>query len=165
VPDVTTEVLEPLSLGYGARELITVASPAAGANVTVKVSKGEAWRLLAVVATLVTDANAANRWLELDYQTDAGLVYCRNGGAPIVTASTTVNFCWKIDQGTSDFASSGSDLTPIIYPLADFLIPRGDAISLVLGNKQATDQLSAIRILVEELVEGPRGYPVGRHPR
>ena len=162
--ETTVDLLDALSYGYGARELITVTSPAAGANASLKVSKAGAYRLLSVVCTLATDANVANRWVELDYQTDDGRVYCRNGGAPIITASTTVNVCWKLGVGNSDFASSGSDYTPIVYPLGSFPIPQGDALAIVVGNKQAGDQLSAIRFYLEEIVEGPRGYRVGRQP-
>lgn len=130
-------------------DTIRVADPAANANVTISVSSF-AWVPRVIVFSLTTDANAANRIVQVTYTTDDGFVFCRNGAGVLVTASTSgLTFCGKASQGVSDFSSSGSDLTPVYFPLEPLRLEPGSQVRIVVGNKQAADQLSAIALTVD----------------
>ena len=65
--DVTTGLLQPFGWGLGYPDWIDPASPAAGANFVHTVGGSHYERLIAATATVTTDANAANRFVSLDY--------------------------------------------------------------------------------------------------
>jgi hypothetical protein len=142
-------------------DYIDVASPAAGANASFSVGGQNYLRVLAATATLTTDANAANRFLSLDYINARGVTYVRNAAGLVVTASTTNQaFHWNIDRGVAEWAAN----TPVLAPLLSLFLDPGMTVQFTVDNKQVGDQLSAIRLVVEKIQTGPEGYPLGPAP-
>lgn len=161
-PEVTAGLLEPFAYGRGYLERVAPAQPAAGAGFTYSVAGGFYARVLAVLCQLTTDATAANRWVEARVTDADGTVWERFGAGVLIPASTTVQLAWSDERGESEWATAGADASPIYMPLpARFLQPT-EQLRVAVGNVQAGDQLSAVRISVERFPEGPRGYKEGR---
>lgn len=123
-------------------------NPAAGANATIAVSS-YAYVPRAIVFRLVSDANAANRIVEVRYTTDDGYAFCRNGPGRFQVASETTDYCGKNHQAFSDWTSSGASFTPVYFPLEPLRLEPGTQVRIVVGGIQATDQLSAIALTVD----------------
>lgn len=100
--------------------------------------------------TLVTDANVANRIVTVDFITGDAVTAVSNGPGLLVTASTTVSFMGKNHQGVSDWTSSGTDLTPVYFPVEPIMLPGPWSVKITVGNIQVGDQLSAIRLLFDQ---------------
>lgn len=100
--------------------------------------------------SLVTDANVANRIVTVDYADGNNNVVVSNGPGLLVTASDTVTFMGKTNMGFSDWTSSGSDRTPIYFPVEPLMLPGTWRVQINVANKQATDQLSAIRMMFDQ---------------
>lgn len=161
-PEVTAGLLEPFAYGRGYLERTAPANPAAGAGFTYSVAGGFYARVLAIACQLVTDGTAANRWIEARVTDADGTVWERFGAGVLIPASTTVQLAWSDERGESEWASAGADATPIYMPLpARFLQPT-EQLRVAIGNVQAGDQLSSVRLSVERFPEGRRGYSEGR---
>lgn len=160
----TVGLMQPFAYAEGYQEIVTGANPGANTNFDQKVEGRFVSRLLGCVVQLVTDANVANRWLELDFVDSDGNIFTRNGAGVFVTASSTVQFDFNVDRGANDWANSGSDFTPVFAMLANrFLLPT-QRVQLNLGNKQAGDAMTKIILTFERFPTGPRGFPLGRSP-
>jgi len=160
--ETSAGLLEPFGYGRGFHDRILGVQPAAGANFARSLESQYATRVLAVNCQLVTGAAVANRWVELRFTDSDGGVWDRAGAGVFVLASSTVQLVWQIGRGSADFASGGADTTPIYAPLNDVFLAGSDQVRIVVGNIQAADQLSAIRLTVERFPTGRRGYPEGR---
>jgi hypothetical protein len=133
--------------GYrGDQDFVIPVTPAAGANASFT-SAGQDWlRLVSCIATLTTDANAADRFVSLDYIDGRGTKYLRNAAPVFITASTTGQvFQWDRHRTVSEWNTD----TMVFAPLASLWLPPGWTIQVTVDSKQAGDQLSAIGFLVE----------------
>jgi hypothetical protein len=105
---------------------------------------------------LVTDANAADRQVQLQYRDEADNVYYIS--APPVTwpASETHDHSFSAWTGQADWTTT----LPTVVPLAPLLLQPGHDFAIVVNNIQATDALSRIRFVVEKFYPpDPDDYP------
>lgn len=156
-PQGTRGLVEPFGYGKAWDEIVPGASPAAGANFSLKVPGQYSSRVLSAVFTLVTDANAGDRAVTLDFATPEGLVWSKNGIAVVVPASKTAVFSGQIDRSHGEQATG----TAYFFPISDLFIDPGNLIQINVAGKQATDQLSSITFVLERFPTGSRGYPEG----
>ena len=143
---------------YGAAipQIIEGTAPGANTNFALSLDSRFVWRFVGVKFSLTTDANAANRIVTFDYADGNGTVFMRNGAGVIVTASTTaLVFQGKAHQGTSDFTSSGSDLSTIFFPIEPVYLVGSQQVQINVVNKQAGDTLTAIRLFAEQYTNRP----------
>jgi hypothetical protein len=163
-PPVTAGLLQPFAYGAGYQELVLGTSPGANTNFSLGIAGTAVSRLVGAVVTVTADANVANRWLELDFADSDGTIWTRNGAGVFVTASSVVNFDFDIGRGANDWRNSGADYTPVFCMLANrYLLPT-QRVQLNLGNKQAGDTLTGIRLTFERFPTGARGFELGRVP-
>lgn len=153
----TRGLTQEFGYGRGYEEIVKGTTPAAGANFIYKIEGQYSSRLLSIVFTFVADANAANRAITVDYCNPDAVVWASNGYGAVITASTTQIHSGLIDRGVSEWAAG----TTVFFPLTDLFIDPGNSIRINVGSKQATDQLSAISMVLERFPTGPRGYPEG----
>ena len=159
--DTTAGLLYGLGYGAGSTSVVSVASPAAGANATYKIEGGRAARLLSARASLTTDASVANRFLSVDYINGRDQTYCRNAAGVVVTASTTgQTFEWNAARTVAEWAEN----TPVFAPLLPAFLMPGDYVQFTMDNKQATDQLSGLVLYLEVYEIGDHGYELGAVP-
>lgn len=133
-------MVELLAAEHGWIEAVQGTSPAAGAQYTYTEEAPFLGRLVAVMFTLVTDANAASRGVSVDYIGAGGVTFCRNGTQYLVTASTTARFCFTASRGLGE-ASTNND---VFGPLQALTLEPSQQVKISVANIQVTDQLSAI---------------------
>lgn len=141
----TPHIDQPPLLRYGFPFLTTETAPAAGASFTTSVVGNYQERLLTVWVRLVTDGNAANREVVLEFQDGSGNTYAMCGAATTVPASSTYDYSFSVWQGTDTFPVN----TGILVPLAPIIQLPTYKWKLTVVNVQATDALSRIRVYKE----------------
>jgi hypothetical protein len=126
--------------------LMVGVTPAAGVNFTQAVNDGLWWRLITVFCRVVTDANAADRQLQLQYLDQESNVW--NIDTPPVTfpASQTTDYSFAAGRGQADWTAA----LPVIVPLTPVLLQPGHSFRLALTSIQATDAISRVRYTVEK---------------
>lgn len=145
LPGMVAPVVDaPPLVRHAPPELVIAASPAAGAEFTQAVD-GYWWRLLTIFVRIVTDANAANRTILIEYRDQAGNVYHRNGNPVTYPASQTEDFSFSCFHPRGEWEVSATNLVP----LAPLMLPPTHVFAIAVTNVQATDQLSRIRYVVE----------------
>ena len=146
-------LLEPLAVwGGGFQELVPGTSPAAGADFTQLIDGRYTTRPLSVFARLVTDGNAANRELVLEYRNDQNVRFAVAGAPVTVAASTTTDYYFGTHLGQPDWPADST----ILVPLAPVFLRAGWNLRLHVVSAQAGDQLSRISILWERYsTDGP----------
>lgn len=148
---------QPFSLFRGTVETFSIANPAAAGNFTRQTGQGYWERYIAITFTLVTDANAANRqvsieWLDADNNRLTGTT------APVFEiASTTFRYYGYLNAN----ANSTSVALRQNFSLPWLFLQPGWSITSNINGVQAGDQISAIRGVVERIGIGPDGTPVG----
>ncbi len=130
---------------HGQFSLATSANPAANAEWTLTVPAGQHWRIISIMATLVTDTNAANRAVELNVNTFAGGTV-RIPLEGIITASQTVRAVWF--DGAVSF-SNATNLRHVSPWPRDFILPTASTIASVTANRQAGDDWGAAAAIIE----------------
>lgn len=130
-------------------ELIDLADPAAGANLTVPQSKTLGSAIVAARVTFVADSNAANRLVSLDYIA-RGATYVRNTPAQVFVASSSTSLEWQANLGSWDGAANA----PTLVPLLSIPLPSAVVVRFTVDNIQATDQLSGAHLVVERYTVG-----------
>lgn len=131
----------PELLRYGPPEYVKGDQPAAGAMFSSEVGGGYWTRLLSVHVRLVTDANAADRTVLVEYRDDADLRYMVSGAPVTQPASTTTDWTFDPWQAQAEWEVDATVLVPL-KPL--LLLPSHD-FRVFVDNVQAGDQLSRIR--------------------
>lgn len=132
----------------GYLDIFTPGNPAAGANYSFTVGGLNVGylRVVAVKASLATDANAANRLFSLDYIA-RGATALRNAATVLVTANTSATvFQWDHAHAVSEWQTG----TPVFAPLADVILAPGWTVQLTVDSIQAGDQISSITFLLEK---------------
>lgn len=154
----TEGFLLPFSHGVGYQDWIRPANPGANTNLSVPVSSNNWLRVLACVATITTDANAANRFVSLDFVNAQGVTFCRNGGGFVETATNNgVVYTWSAQRTDSTKATG----TPALLPVFPMFLAPGCTVQLTVDNKQAGDTITSAILTVERFDTGPIGQAVG----
>jgi hypothetical protein len=148
-----------LPVGYGRLQQtpLVVAQPAVAVGATYATKGAYRERLLCCSATLVTDANAANRSVSLSLENEDGDVLLTIPPVAVQAASLTVRYSWAVHVSQPAATIAGLQLIQI-PPL---VLQPGWKWVWTLGSVQAGDQLSAILGLRDQFPTGSRGYPVG----
>ena len=125
---------------------VTGSNPAAGAEISVTVPTNEVWKFIGLTAQLVTDANVANRRVQLEFASGSGAwARCLS----------------SVDQAASNFKNYAFQATPhaltenvgnqisIAVP-KDLILVAGDIINTWTVNIQAGDNWGAPLLRVEK---------------
>jgi hypothetical protein len=124
----------------GVREVITIASPFAGADFQYLLPNNFRYRLDMVHYQLVTDANVANRYPGLRI-TETGLYDSYLHGLAAITASLSVNI--SMWPGLSAIGAITASYYTMSLPRGLYLSPQTNIYSHV-AQIQAADQLNNI---------------------
>lgn len=142
--------------GYGITEQSTVTPgvggaavvPAAGANYTLTLTRYDWWRLIGVSFTLVSDSNAANRFVQIQYPGGDGVLMLADQAGYAHVASKTVQYYGALDglivQDTATNVSAS-------FRLSGLWLEAGRAVTIAVLGKQVGDQLSAIRLTFDRV--------------
>lgn len=125
-------------------------SPAAGAGFVFPVDGRYYLRLITVFFRLVTDANAADRSVNIQYRNHDDLPYLIAGAPVVQTASTTTDYAFQAFVGQSDWPVASTVLVTLPPVL---LVPTHDFI-ITAENIQATDAFTRVRFLYERFWTG-----------
>lgn len=130
-------------------QFITVATPAAGAEIVQAIPAGEAWRVLALFGRLTTSATVATRYadLRLDRSTALNQNYFRDGIVSGQAASLFWDYTWAL--GCSVVVNNTGN-GRVLRPFPDLIMRQNEVISTLTLNLQAGDQWSLIQLLVEK---------------
>lgn len=125
--------------------------PAAGAMFSRTIPGQYFERLLTVFFRLVTDANVAERQVAIEYRDSAARRFAF--AAPVTTQgeSTTTDYAFQAFLGQSDWEADGT----VMVTLPPLILSPGHDWRIFVGAIEATDQLSAIRFVVERFLTGP----------
>jgi len=142
-------VHEGFTEGPGLIRTITGTDPAANVELSETVPTNARWKLLAMVATLVTDATAANRIANLFYD-DGTDKLLQSTSLLAHTASQTRVYAWGqgIDKDDSSRGGVVNCQIPVDTPLFG-----GYRIRTSTVGQQATDNWGAPIFTVEEWIE------------
>jgi hypothetical protein len=135
--------------GPGAIRSITGTDPAAGVEISETVPTNARWKPLAVRFELVTDANAANRSMQLSF-TDGSAVYQRTIDNAAQTLSQTRRYNFALG---AHFLSAGAASGEFVNVLPEITMLGGHIFASVSTNLQAADNYGAPQFLVEEWLE------------
>ena len=153
--------LQPFAHGLGYPDFITLTQPAAGANLAFPVPANTYLRILAARCNITTDANAANRFVSLDYLNARSVTQVRNAAGLVVTASTTnQKFEWNAQRTDAQWAAN----TPVLLPVLPMFLSPGMIVQITLDAIQAGDQISLASLTVERFDTGTLGYTTGFAP-
>lgn len=129
---------------------IRIDRPAAGANWSTRPGGQRTWRVVSLVARLVTSVAAGDRRVRLQ-ATDGENPYFVAESHLAHPASTTVDYA----------AHTGSAVTavdnlvlPLPLPSAGLIVRPGALLEVVTTNLDVADQWSAIVVLAEEIPSG-----------
>jgi hypothetical protein len=133
---------EPLTFERGYLDVFQPAAPAAGSNLSYTTARfnAVATRLISAVVVVTTDANAANRQVNLEYVNARGLSVVRFAPTVVLTASTpatTFRFTPAVD------GSEWNVGTPVFAPLEPLLLEAGWTIQVSITNIQVGDTITA----------------------
>jgi hypothetical protein len=139
----------PFTREQGYTDFFTPSSPVAGSNYSFTVGglSVSYARIVAVKATLTTDANAADRLFSLDYRSGRAGTLIRNAATVLITANTSATvFQWDHAHSVSEWQTG----TPVFSPLVDMILTPGWTVQLTVDNIQATDAITAIAVTLEK---------------
>ena len=139
---------------YGAPEYVKGEQPSVAAMFSSEVGGGYWSRLLSLHVRLVTDANAADRQVLVEYRDDADNRYMVSGAPVTQSASDTVDWLFDAFQAQAEWEVDGS----VLVPLKPLLLLPGHDFRVFVANLQVGDQLSRIRFWRE------RFYPLDATP-
>lgn len=138
----------------GKYHTISGANPAANAEWSITIPATQWWLVRAIRATLVTDANAANRRVALSIDDNGGLVQLIGSAATQVASQTTI-YNWAPGNVVIDDQVGLRQYAPLPNGL---LLPAGTVISSVTTNRQAGDDWGAPLLTGEVLFGHPPAF-------
>lgn len=139
------------SLWRRVRRTVTGAAPAAGADWSITVPAGHAYRLLAVTATLTTSATVADRTPRFRLS-DGDAVFLDIPAVAVQAASLAGVFSWARNLGSYALGSAQAVGIP------DLILQPGWIASVLTDNLDSGDAWSAPIALVDDMTV--RGGPV-----
>jgi hypothetical protein len=122
---------------------VTVANPAAGANMSVLPSSSQYWEVHSVSFRLVTDANVANRRVALRLNDVGSVMLGRWVGSTDQAASLTRDYVFTYAANIA--VESENNILHINMP-QDLVVAQTNRLVTSITNIQAGDQISNIRI-------------------
>jgi hypothetical protein len=122
--------------------------PAAGVNWTLRPSGGGTWRVVSLVARLVTDANVANRRVTLSAG-DGERTWWQQTSSADQAASLTTDYA-AYAGATAGGSVPGTLTVPL--PTTGLLLRSGHRLTVAVTNIQAGDAWSAIHAIVDEIL-------------
>jgi hypothetical protein len=131
---------------------VILPNPAVATDLAIVAPGNGLWRVISVVFRLVTDANAANRFVQLTAD-DGSNVWWQAAAPEVQAASTTIDHGAYVGATTSTLVVG---VAAIALPADGLWLEPGWALRSVTDNVQAGDQFSAVTALVEEFPSGPR---------
>jgi hypothetical protein len=134
--------------GPGALREVAGANPAAGAEASISQTARTRWRPLAYTVTLVTDATAANREVQLQIALPSIAALVLPSGATQV-ASQTRAYTFIVNG----VRGAGATSLNVIGAMPLMTTPGSTIFETVTTNLQAGDNFGAPAIFVEEWVE------------
>lgn len=141
---------EPVAGRGGYQELIEGVNPAAGESFRYRVPGEIISYPLSVMAQLATSAVVAERTLTLEYQDGQDVRYLVAGANVELEASQTQAFCWQPLAGAATWPVDDAAIAPLPQ---QFIYPTHSLV-LKIGNVQAGDALSLIRLSVYQFETG-----------
>lgn len=141
----TPELDAPPLVRYGLPEYVRRDNPAAGAEFTEELGGNFYVRLVCLFVRIVTDANAANRTVRLEYRDAADNVYHVNGNPVTYPASSTEDFAFSAFHPRGEWEVAATN----IVPLGQLLLPPTHDFHIEVNNIQVGDQLSRISFVWE----------------
>lgn len=142
---------QPISDGIGYQHELRASTPAAGASFTVTLDSRYVWRVKHFIFTLTTDANAANRYVTLQYLFGDGLAVWTNAAAVTVSANSTQRFVGSSDRTVAEWAAN----TDVLFPIDKALLHGGRALQINVGNIQVGDTLTKIYAIFDRFETDP----------
>jgi len=156
-PELAVGLVQPFGWGLAYEEDAALANPAVATDLIYLVT-GRYWeRIAALGVTLVTDGNAANRFVSLQVRNADARVLAAFPAAAVQTATQTRRYSFVSNLSTALGPLGGFYFSPA--PL--FFLQPGWTARVVVDAVQAGDQLSLAVILRERFPTGAAGYPMG----
>ncbi len=151
------------SYGYGLSEQTTLSgvNPAAGSAFALKLGSTDApggykWRLVGATWKLTTDANAANRYVTVEYLGGDGVSVLGDAAAKVVVANVTAQrYCGSVNRGVGEVATG----TDILLPLSGLWLEAGATVQIAVANIQVGDTLTVIRLTFDRVPTDPDYKP------
>ena len=146
-------IQEALHVGHVRKRVLALnpPSPDAGAEFVYSVPPTAIAWPLSVMATLTAAAGGADRGVWLEYRDSTGSRFLVAGAPVTVAPSTSQSFCWHPAAGTPSWPVDDVAVAPLpVQPLAG-----GYKVAVVIGNVNAADQLSDVRVCAEFEYENP----------
>lgn len=139
----------PLDINIFDLLALAPAAPSAGANFSLAVNLNARWRITAIRFTFTTDANAANRRIQV-----GGIVgtinFALSGAGDIQTASEARNYDFNVGTGS---AYSSGDADNLYAPLnSQMYLEVGDSLRIIIANIQAGDAITNIGIRLQQWI-------------
>jgi hypothetical protein len=117
--------------------------PEAGSSYTYTVTPWDRMRLVFCTFTLATDANAANRYVTIEYPGADGVSVVGDGAAVVVTANTIAQrYNALLNRGAGEWNTN----TDVFFTLSGIWLEVGRTIVINIANVQAGDLLSKVRL-------------------
>lgn len=144
-----TQVVRKSGGGSIEGDLVTYtgSNPAANAEWSETVPAGKLWRILAIRATLVTDANVAARRVGVTISDGTNVVYKGNDES---TQAASLTHNYNIATHNSRAVQDVEHYVPLPFP-EHLLLPAGYVIASTTLLRQATDDWGAPVFMVEEI--------------
>ena len=124
--------------------ILTPDNPAAGANLTLTLPPAHYTILQSVQFALTTDANVANRYVNVDYIARGGVQNIRNAATVLVTANTTAQV-FQFDSAHT--VSEWNTGTAVFAPLLDVPLPAGWSVRITVDSIQVGDQIASAKVV------------------
>lgn len=148
-------------MGYESwSELVTVATPAAGAAATLTVPSDWYLELMIVRARLTTSAAVANRVPFLEYQNSDGTAFADFNSGQTIPASGAQIITWSAPHGqvvTTGNFHVNSGMQPI-------MLPPGFKLSISADALDPADQWDRVTLWCRKYPTGEVGEPYGARP-
>ena len=156
-PELAVGLVQPFGWGLAYEEAIHIPDPAVASDLIYTVT-GRYWeRIPALGVTLVTDANAGNRFVSLQVRDADAQVLAAFPAAAVQTAALTRRYSFVSNLSAASGPLGGFYFSPA--PL--FFLQPGWTARVVIDTVKAGDQLSLAVILRERFPTGAAGYPMG----
>ena len=138
-------------------QVVALPNPAPGANLSYSFPGSEYTRVVAVTFKLVTSAQAATRTVLLNYVDGSGVAMGQFSPNFTQTATNTCVYTFGLDLnvfGASNAAALGA-------PLFEMFLRRGQKLTTAITNIQTSDQISNVRLVVDQVSAPGQGIPQG----
>lgn len=114
----------------------------AGADYTASLQRYDRWRLVAVTFDLTTDANAANRYVQVQYLDGTGVPIARDITAFVQVASKAYHYSGSLEGLVGQ---DGLTAVTASFRLSGLWLEAGQSVRIQLGAVQVGDALTNVR--------------------